>query len=142
MYVCMYVCMYACLSVYVCIYVCVRAYIVSHTHTDNPDRWGVCPGQHTWTLDINTNIIMAFVTPVVGHWLEAEIAQWVHDEGSILWPITPWSGPLPWSCISLHNPVINDSHLQENALVCPAKQMEFMDLMCCHCSEYGWLHHC
>ena len=23
----------------------------------------------------------AFVTPVVGHWLEREIAQWVHHEG-------------------------------------------------------------
>ena len=26
---------------------------------------------------------MAFVTPVVEHWLEREIAQWVHREGSI-----------------------------------------------------------
>ena len=26
---------------------------------------------------------MAFVTPVVEHWLEREIAQWVHHEGSI-----------------------------------------------------------
>ena len=25
----------------------------------------------------------AFVTPVVEHWLELEIAQWVHHEGSI-----------------------------------------------------------
>ena len=25
----------------------------------------------------------AFVTPVVEHWLEQEIAQWVHHEGSI-----------------------------------------------------------
>ena len=25
----------------------------------------------------------AFVTPVVEHWLEREIAQWVHHEGSI-----------------------------------------------------------
>ena len=25
----------------------------------------------------------AFVTLVVGHWLEREIAQWVHHEGSI-----------------------------------------------------------
>ena len=24
----------------------------------------------------------AFVTPVVEHWLEREIAQWVHNEGS------------------------------------------------------------
>ena len=32
----------------------------------------------------------AFVTPVVDHWLEREIAQWVHHEGSIQWPIAPW----------------------------------------------------
>ena len=25
----------------------------------------------------------AFVTPVVEHWLEQEIAQWIHHEGSI-----------------------------------------------------------
>ena len=35
----------------------------------------------------------AFVTPVVEHWLEREIAQWVHHEGSIRWPITPWATP-------------------------------------------------
>ena len=32
---------------------------------------------------------MAFVTPVVGHWIEQEIAQWVHHEGSIRRPIAP-----------------------------------------------------
>ena len=31
----------------------------------------------------------AFVTPVVEHWLEREIAQWVHNEGSIRQPISP-----------------------------------------------------
>ena len=30
-----------------------------------------------------------FVTPVVEHWLEREIAQWVHNEGSIRRPISP-----------------------------------------------------
>ena len=29
----------------------------------------------------------AFVTPVMEHWLEREIAQWVHHEGSIQRPI-------------------------------------------------------
>ena len=28
--------------------------------------------------------ITAFVTPVVEHWLEREIAQWVHHEGTLL----------------------------------------------------------
>ena len=31
---------------------------------------------------------MTFVTPVVEHWLEREIVQWVHHEGSIQRPIT------------------------------------------------------
>ena len=32
-----------------------------------------------------------FVTPVVEHWLEREIAQWVHHEGSTRRPITSWA---------------------------------------------------
>ena len=32
---------------------------------------------------------MTFVTPVVEHWLEREIAQWVHHEGLIRQPIAP-----------------------------------------------------
>ena len=32
---------------------------------------------------------MAFVTPVVEHWLEQEIAQKVHNEESIQQPIAP-----------------------------------------------------
>ena len=35
------------------------------------------------------NHITAFVTPVMEHRLEQEIAQWVHHEGSIRQPITP-----------------------------------------------------
>ena len=31
----------------------------------------------------------AFVTPVMEHWLECEIAQWAHYEGSIRQPIAP-----------------------------------------------------
>ena len=36
----------------------------------------------------------AFVTSVVEHWLEREIAQWVHHEGSIRRPIAPWANAL------------------------------------------------
>ena len=36
----------------------------------------------------------AFVTPVVENWLEREIAQWVHHEGSIRRPIAPLSNAL------------------------------------------------
>ena len=38
--------------------------------------------------------ITAFVTPVVEHWLERYIAQWVHHEGSIRRPIAPWVNTL------------------------------------------------
>ena len=44
---------------------------------------------------------MVFVTPVVEHWLQREIAQWVHHEGSIWWPNAPWVDALAWSHISL-----------------------------------------
>ena len=33
--------------------------------------------------------ITAFVTPIVNHWLEQEIAQWVHQVELIRWPTTP-----------------------------------------------------
>ena len=42
---------------------------------------------------------MAFVIPVVEHLLEAEIAQWVHHEGSIRQPV---ADGLLRSYISLH----------------------------------------
>ena len=32
--------------------------------------------------------------PVVEHWLEQKIAQWVHHEESIWWPIAPWANAL------------------------------------------------
>ena len=34
--------------------------------------------------------IVLSMTFVMEHWLYWEIAQWVHHEGSIWWPITPW----------------------------------------------------
>ena len=37
------------------------------------------------------------VIPSVGHWLEREIAQWVHHEGLICRPITPCIMLLPWN---------------------------------------------
>ena len=39
---------------------------------------------------------MACVTPVLEHWLEREIVQWVHFEGLIRWPIAPWLCLCPW----------------------------------------------
>ena len=43
----------------------------------------------------------AFVTPVVEHWLEREIAQFVHHEGSMRRSIAPSACALPLSYISL-----------------------------------------
>ena len=49
----------------------------------------------------------AFVTPIVEHWVEREIAQWVHHEGSIRLPIAPLANALttelhlaPWHVIN------------------------------------------
>ena len=61
---------------------------------------------------------MAFVTPVVEYWLEREIAQWVHDEGSIrtcteiylyhrYWIVV-------WMCSLLNN--ISDRNLKPSVL--------------------------
>ena len=38
----------------------------------------------------------ACVTPVMEHWLERKIAQWVYYKGSFQWPIAPWADALPW----------------------------------------------
>ena len=44
----------------------------------------------------------AFITPVVEHWLEREIAQWVPPhEGSIPRPIAPWANAPPLSYVPL-----------------------------------------
>ena len=40
---------------------------------------------------------MAFVKPVMEHWLNWEIAWCVHHEGSIRRPIAPWADALPRS---------------------------------------------
>ena len=36
----------------------------------------------------------AFVTPVMEHWLEQEIDEWVHQKGSIRRPIAPRANDL------------------------------------------------
>ena len=51
-----------------------RLYSVRHMVKDHP-----APSPHT----------MTFVTLIVEHWLEREIAPWVHNEGSIRLPIAP-----------------------------------------------------
>ena len=42
---------------------------------------------------------MAFITPIVKDGLEWEIAQWVHQQGSIHRPTEPQADTLPWSYI-------------------------------------------
>ena len=52
-------------------------------------------GSFIWTIpQAGQHIPRPFVTPVVEHWLEREIAQWAHHEGSIRWPIAPWANAL------------------------------------------------
>ena len=41
----------------------------------------------------------AFVTPVVEHWLEREIAQWVHNEGLIQRPIATSRSTVWWEIV-------------------------------------------
>ena len=48
--------------------------------------------------------ITAFVTAVVEHWLECEIAQGVHHEGSIQQPIAPRDDALPQSHMAVTKP--------------------------------------
>ena len=58
-----------------------------------------------------------FVTPVVEHQLELEIAQCVHHEGSIRLPIAPWADTLPWIYISSITPVLLHIH-EVNGIFC------------------------
>ena len=47
--------------------------------------------------------ITVFAIPVVDHWLEREIVQWVHNKWTIRRPIAPWSDALPQSYISFRD---------------------------------------
>ena len=73
-------------------------------HSDR-ERGNLLP-PHGLLFPISSKIThtTAFVTPVVEHWLEREIFQWVHHEGSIRRHITPWANTLtmelhitPWN---------------------------------------------
>ena len=50
---------------------------------------------------------MTFVTPVMEHWLELELAQLVHLEGSTPWPIAPWANVPLESYVLLLNHILN-----------------------------------
>ena len=68
-----------------------RLYGVRHMvkdHSDNEKGNPLLPHRLLFPTD-RISHTTAFVTPVVEHWLEQEIAQWVHHEGSIRQPITP-----------------------------------------------------
>ena len=66
----------------------------------------------------------AFVTPVMEHWLEWEIAQWVHHEGLIRRPIAPWAN----ACTTeLHlAPMFREVHLLT------------FESRCCHIGYSFW----
>ena len=46
---------------------------------------------------------MAFFSPIVEHWLEREMARWVHHQRSIRWPIAPRADTLPMSYRAMLN---------------------------------------
>ena len=79
-----------------------RLYGVRHKVNDHSDseRGNPLPPQGLlFPISSNGSFICtipetAFVTPVVEHWLEREIAQWVHHEGSIRRSIVPWANAL------------------------------------------------
>ena len=93
-----------------------RLYCVGHMVTDNSARWKLATATWATLFRLAAKVLfymhhhtdriahtIAFVTPVVEHWLEREIAQWVHHEGSIRRPIAPWADPLPRSLTKSQN---------------------------------------
>ena len=72
-----------------------RLYGVGHMVKDhsNSERGNPLPPHGLHPTD-RIAYTTAFVIPVVEHWLEREIAQWVHHEGSIWRPIAPWANAL------------------------------------------------
>ena len=63
-----------------------------------PPHWLLFPisskGSFICTIPDRIAHTTAFATTVVDHWLEREIAQWLHHEGSIRRPIAPWANAL------------------------------------------------
>ena len=62
-------------------------------------KWATLSDYQQWSFYMHhpTNRIRhttAVVTPVVEHWVEQDLAQWVHHEGSIWQPIAPWANAL------------------------------------------------
>ena len=52
--------------------------------------------KQSFTLPTNRMVhTTAFILPVVEHWLEREITQWNHHDGSIQRPIAPRADALP-----------------------------------------------
>ena len=57
-----------------------------------------------------------FVTPVVEHWLEREIAQWVHHEGSIRRPII---AGFIFGLFSRSHPITHNFDNKRHGVCCP-----------------------
>ena len=75
-----------------------RLYGVRHNMVkDHSDNEEICCCHMSYYFRLAARILLyatTFVTPVMEHWLEQEITQWVHHEGSIRWPIAPWANAL------------------------------------------------
>ena len=70
-------------------------YSISNKAKNHLDgEWERKPAAVT-TCDTLSDMHHPFDTPIMEHWLEWEIAQWVHEEGLIRWPITTWADALP-----------------------------------------------
>ena len=91
----------------------------------------------------------AFVTPVVEHWLEREIAQWVRHEGSIRRPIAPWANVLTTcrfkvtykTCdlrVTMESAAMHASEEMSRVIRCRLRPNSMMELIqspniCTHC---------
>ena len=62
--------------------------------------WTACTGRYIFQISIRDLLYaprhrLDRKNLVIQHWLEWEIVQWVHYQGSIWWPITPWADSRP-----------------------------------------------
>ena len=90
---------------------------------------------------------IAFVTPVVEHWLEREIAQWVPHEGSIGRPIALTTEPhlaffeiydssrIIFFCHELRR-VINKGYISQGTQVTPIWPFKEFDLNLICCGQF------
>ena len=86
----------------------------------------------------------AFITPVAKHWLEREIAQWVHHEGSIRRPNAPRANALTTVLHlapegnALFNDALNTFYLRLYSVGHMVKDHSAIDETLCHHTGYSF----